>query len=377
MRMRTHPLTLSHLLIGVFFLLSCTVYAQTGKIISGVPWYTNNGNPVSAHGGNVVKEGDRFYFFGEYKNNENNRFEGFSCYSSANLTEWKFEGIVMPPNQQGRLSGAECIGERPKVMKCPKTGEFILYMHADSNGYRSPAVEYAVAKHITGPYVYKGRLPFGDSFISRWDMGAFQDEDGTGYIVMHHGDIYKLADDYKSIVEHTLQNDNTLKTESPVLFKHKGLYYWIGSGLTGWERNDNMYFTAGSLSGPWIYRGIVAPEGTLTWNSQSTYVFSVIGSKTTTCIYMGDRWSFPKQRAAATYVWQPLAFTGQEISMPEYHENWSIDVKTGEWKDVLLKPRYEMAYNHKAITYSGNWEQSTGDIPTHSFHLVKLWYSDI
>ncbi len=349
----------NYLVLIAILLSACQVEAQNyNAILTGIPWYTATGENVSAHGANIIQEGDRFYLFGEYKNNENNRFEGVSCYSSADLMNWKFEGLAMPPNSDGRLSGPECIGERPKVMKCPSTGEFIMYMHADSNGYRNPAVEYAVSKKITGPYEYKGRLMFGDTYIRRWDMGTFQDDDGTGYIILHHGDIYKLADDYKSIVEHTLKHDKTLRTESPAVFKHNGTYYWVGSGLTGWERNDNSYFTANSLSGPWTARGVIAPEGTLTWNSQSTFVFPVVGEKTTTYLYMGDRWSFPKQRATATYVWQPLVFDGDEISMPVYHESWTIDLKTGEWNDVPLNPSYEIRNNDQAVNYVGRWEDS-------------------
>jgi len=331
------------------------------SVLTGIPWYTENGENVSAHGANIIKEGDKFYLFGENKNNTNNRFEGFSCYSSTDLMNWKYEGIALLPNESGRLSGADCIGERPKVLKCPATGEFIMYFHADSSGYNYPAVEYAIAQNITGPYKYKGPLMFGDKQINRWDMGAFQDEDGTGYIIMHHGDIYRLSEDYKSIVEHTLENDETLKTESPAVFKRNGVYYWIGSGLTGWERNDNHYFTAPSLAGPWKDRGIIAPEGTLTWNSQSSFVFPVVGSKDTTYMYMGDRWSFPKQKATATYVWQPLVFNGDEISMPEFHESWAIDVETGEWKDVQLKPEYEIIYKDEVVSYVGEWELSEGD----------------
>lgn len=351
------------LILIAIILTACSVQKKKDNqsIITGIPWYTENGDNVSAHGANIIKEGGKFYLFGEYKNNENNRFEGFSCYSSSDLMNWKFESIAMPPNKSGRLSGSECIGERPKVMKCPSTGEFIMYMHADSNRYRNPAVEYAVSNNITGPYEYKGRLMFGETYIRRWDMGTFQDDDGTGYIIMHHGDIYKLAVDYKSVIKQVLKHDKTLRTESPAVFKHNGTYYWIGSGLTGWERNDNMYYTAKSLAGPWTKRGVIAPEGSLTWNSQSTFVFPVVGTEATTYIYMGDRWSFPKQRATATYVWQPLVFNGDEISMPKYHESWTINVATGKWKDVPLKPAYEISNNDDAVKYDGIWEDATGD----------------
>lgn len=350
------------LLVWLLILVAvCQSYAQTATINSGVPWYTTSGANVSAHGANIIKDGDTFYLFGEYKNNVSNQFNGFSCYSSKDLVNWNFERIALPPNKDGRLSGPESIGERPKVMKCPDTGEFIMYFHSDANGYKEPAVEYAVSQHVSGPYEYKGQLMFGDKAIKRWDMGTFQDDDGVGYIIMHHGDIYQLSKDYKSIVAQTLKGDKTLRTESPAVFKHNGLYYWIGSGLTGWERNDNTYFTATSLAGPWEKKGIIAPEGTLTWNSQSSFVFPIKGSETTTYMYMGDRWSFPKQQAAATYVWQPLIFNGDNISMPVYHESWSVNTETGQWKSKVLKPKKVIAYNDKSVTFQGHWEKATGD----------------
>ncbi len=348
---------IKYLVFIVIVLTACSVSKKKNyqSVISGIPWYLENGDNVSAHGANIIKDGDKFYLFGEYKNNVNNKFEGFSCYSSSDLINWKFERIAMPPNQTGRLSGADCIGERPKVMKCPSSGEFIMYMHVDSDNYKNPAVEYAVSRNITGPYEYKGRLMFGDTYIRRWDMGTFQDDDGTGYIILHHGDIYKLADDYKSVVGQVLKHDKILRTESPAVFKRNGTYYWIGSGLTGWERNDNNYFTAKKLSGPWTKKGVIAPEGSLTWNSQSTYVLPVVGDETTTYMYMGDRWSFPKQRATATYVWQPLVFEGDEISMPVYHKSWSIDIESGQWKDVPLNPAYEILNSDEAAIYGGLW----------------------
>lgn len=326
------------------------------SIVSGVPWYTEMHEPVSAHGANIIFEDGVYYWIGEYKNNESNWFEGFSCYSSTDLYNWDFRGIVLPPNKSGRLSGEEAIGERPKVMKCPSTGMYFMYFHADANGYRNPTVEYATATSITGPYSYQGALLFEGEKIKRWDMGTFQDDDGSGYIVMHHGDIYKLSEDYTHIAEQVLKRDETLRTESPVVFKRNAIYYWIGSGLTGWERNDNMYFTSTSLSGPWKKRGFIAPEGSITWDSQSTFVLPIKGSKDTTYMYMGDRWSFPKQRATATYVWQPLVFKGDEISMPTFQPSWAIDLKTGIWKEAPLQPSYTISYTDESITKKGNWK---------------------
>lgn len=67
--------------------------------------------------------------FGEYESDESNAFPGFGCYSSTDLVNWRFERIVLPVQKDGIL-GPDRVGERVKVMKCPKTGEYVMLMHA-------------------------------------------------------------------------------------------------------------------------------------------------------------------------------------------------------------------------------------------------------
>ena len=311
----------------------CTVLGAA--IHSGVPWYDQNGNTVSAHGAGLIKAGDRYYLFGEMKEDHGNAFVGFSCYSSADLATWRFESIALPTQPDGRL-GPDRVGERPKVMRCPKTGEFVMFMHTDDARYKDQAVGYATAPAVTGPYTFRGPLLFDGKPVKKWDMGVFQDDDGSGYLITHSGNLYRLADDYRSVTTQVVKG-MTPACEAPVIFKRNGLYYWLGSGLTGWERNDNYYFTAPSLAGPWESRGLFAPKGTLTWNSQSTFVLPVVGSETTTYLFMGDRWAHPFQNSAATYVWQPLQFAADGgLSLPEFNQSWMINVCTGRWSPAAL-----------------------------------------
>lgn len=348
-------------IISIAFLAICTLAtAQKNKINainSGIPWFDNNGNVVSAHGANIVKDNGIYYFFGEYKSDDTINFTGFSCYSSTDLYNWKFEKIVLPVQESGKL-GPNRIGERPKVMKCPKTGEYIMYMHTDDLKYKDQAVGYATSKTIDGVYTFQGPVLFNGQPIKKWDMGTYQDTDGSGYIITHSGNLYKLSDDYKSVTEQIVK-DMTGQCESPIIFKKDNLYYWIGSGLTSWERNDNYYFTATSLKGPWKSQGIFTPKDKLTWNSQSTFVLPIVGSKETTYIYMGDRWAFPHQKSAATYVWQPLIVKGESISIPEYNENWQINTETGNWSKLDLKGTIIENSDTKRIKYSDNWKPTT------------------
>jgi hypothetical protein len=349
--------------IIIFLLLASNFCASAQKknnaIYSGVPWFDDNGNAVSAHGANIVKDNGRYYLFGERHDDTSNAFAGFNCYSSADLYNWKFERIALPLQPSGKL-GPKRLGERPKVMKCPSTGEYVMYMHADTLGYVDQFVGYATSKKITGPYTFRGPLLFNGRPIRKWDMGTFQDADGSGYVLLHGGDIYKLNADYKSISE---QVNKAFERgfESPAVFRKDSLYYFLGSDLTGWERNDNYYFTSTSLKGPWTKRGFFAPQATLTWNSQTTFVLPIQGTKETTYMFMGDRWSFPKQASAATYVWQPLTVSGYSISLPAFQEAWKVDLSTGVSSAVTVNHK-TIAATDRQMKYSGSWQQDTLEV---------------
>jgi hypothetical protein len=306
----------------------CSSQSRQNGIISGIPLFDNNGNVVNAHGGCIVEDGGRYYLFGEYKSDTTNIFTGFSCYSSSDLVRWTFERLVLPKQKDGLL-GHSRVGERVKVMRCPATGEYIMYMHCDDTGYNDPHIGYATCETVQGDYRFQGALHFHGQAIKRWDMGTYQDTDGTGYLLIHHGDIYRLSDDYKSAEK--LLPAVAEMGESPAMFKHDGVYFLLSSNLTSWERNDNMYHTATNIEGPWTKRGLFAPEGSLTYNSQCSFVFvpKAAGGK---ALYMGDRWSFPKQGSCATYVWLPLETEGVKLSL-KAPEN-----TTPEGNNLLEKP---------------------------------------
>lgn len=309
-----------------------TCFGQsTGTVIvNGIPWFDDRGGIVNAHGACIVEEDGRYYLFGEWKSDKSNAFPGFSCYSSDDLVNWKFENVVLRVQPDGIL-GPNRVGERVKVMKCPKTGEYVMFMHADDMGYKDPYIGYATCKTIDGDYQLQGPLLYQGKPVKRWDMGTFQDTDGKGYLLIHHGPIYRLSDDYRSVeteVAHVKDSG-----ESPAMFKKDGIYYLLYSNLTSWEKNDNFYFTAPRIEGPWTRRGLFCPEGRLTYNSQTTFVFPLRHGNDTVPMFMGDRWSYPRQASAATYVWMPLQAEGTKLSMPEYWQAW--DMRTLRPTDAL------------------------------------------
>lgn len=308
------------LFVSLFMAVSSATWAQK-TIVNGVPWYDQNRNIVNSHSSCIVRDGGRYYLFGEYKSDTTNAFPGFGCYSSDDLVNWKFERVALKVQAPGSILGPNRIGERPKVMRCPKTGEYIMLMHADSINYRDQSIGIAVSDKINGEYKLLGSILFNGKPIRRWDMGTFQDTDGKGYLLIHHGPIYQLSDDYRSIVAQVANIKGM--GESPAMFKKDGIYYLLTSNTTGWERNDNFYYTAPSIKGPWTKQGYFCPQGTLTYNTQCTFVLPLTISGDTIPMYMGDRWAYPHQGSAATNVWLPMQVDGAKLSIPHYMQAWN------------------------------------------------------
>ena len=341
---------------------------QVAIVHNGVAWFDQNGNNVNAHGACIVEDGGRYWLFGEYKSDESNAFPGFGCYSSTDLVNWRFERVVLPIQKDGIL-GPNRVGERVKVMKCPKTGEYVMLMHADDLKYNDPHIGIAVCDKINGDYKLLGAIEYNGQPVRRWDMGTFQDEDGAGYLLIHHGPIYKLSDDYRSIVSQVANVEGM--GESPAMFKKDGTYFLLTSNLTSWERNDNYYFTSRSISGPWERHGCFCPEGTLTHNSQTTFVFPLKRNGDIIPLFMGDRWSYPHQASAATYVWMPIVVDGKRLSIPEYWHSWDIDrirpvendnnrIKKLNWVSSVKNERLSIPFHGEKITLYGTSDINGG-----------------
>jgi hypothetical protein len=309
----------------------------------GITFNDSDGNPVNAHGGGVIRECDTFYLHGEYflSTTTDNNFNGFSMYSSRDLATWKNEGIILPQQPSGQL-GPNRKGERPHIIKCPRTSEFVLYAHAADTTYQADKqVVYATSQTVNGKYAFKGSLTNANGTIAAHsDMSALTDG-SEAYVVTESGWVYTLAKDchtWLSAKQSGAVNGMTGGIEAPTVWKAGATYYWIGSDKTGWRANDDFYSTAPAMTGPWTYRGYLAPAGKLTWMSQSTWVIPVAGSEGTSYVYWGDHWygnqdtSAPgKHNHLATYVFQPVVFNGTEISLPSYQVSWRLDVGAGTW----------------------------------------------
>ncbi|UYQ95412.1 family 43 glycosylhydrolase [Chitinophaga horti] len=304
---------------------------QRTSIDPGGVWPDQHGNHIQAHGGGIIKIGKRYYWYGEQRRQGLDRALRYvSCYESTDLTNWKFLGDALQQQDPENL-GPNWVLERPKVFYNKKTKNYVMYFHLDDSKYKFARVGVAVSKKPEGPFKYvKSFRPLDKE--SR-DIGQFIDDDGTPYLVFESRPtkgfyIAGLSADYMDVVKEVSFIQSPL--EGGAIVHYKGLYYAIGSALTGWKPNPNKFATATTLAGPWSEFKDIAPVATNTYSSQSTMLIKVEGTKNTTVIYMGDQWK-PGTQWDSRYLWMPVEIGDGKLWLPE-PKPWQLNIKTGEWK---------------------------------------------
>lgn len=273
---------------------------------NGMPWPDIAGQHINAHGGNVIKHGDRYYWYGENRPDQGFTTEvGIEVYSSTDLRNWKDEGCALAvTDEAGHDIERGCIMERPKVIYNAKTKKFVMLFHLElkGRGYEAARVAFAVSDTPIGPFrflrstrLHAGKWPFDmnraqrkaamQTDASAWkewwtpewrketekgmylwrdfksgqmsrDMTVFVDENGKAYHITSSQEnltllVSELTSDYLDFTG----KYNTIapggQNEAPTLLKHGGFYWLICSGCTGWEPNQARMFVSKSIWGPW------------------------------------------------------------------------------------------------------------------------------
>ena len=328
---------------------SAKTKAQTknAAIIPGEVWKDTDGNPINAHGGGLLYHEGTYYWYGEYKKGETILPEwatwecyrtdvtGVSCYSSKDLLNWKFEGIVLPAVKDDKkhdLHPSKVL-ERPKVIYNEKTKKFVMWVHVESADYSKACAGVAVSDSPTGTFTYVGSFrPNGA--MSR-DQTVFVDDNGKAYQFYsseNNATLYisELTDDYLKPTGRYTRNFVKQSREAPAVFKYNGKYYMLSSGCTGWDPNVAELAVADSIMGQWTTIGnpCTGPDADKTFYAQSTYVQQVYG-KGNAYIAMFDRWK-KKNLEDSRYVWLPLEFGKDGTITIPWRDSW--DPRT-QWEE--------------------------------------------
>ncbi len=107
--------------VALFVLTGCQNKSANGSFKPGEIWKDDNGVHINAHGGGILHHEGRYWWFCEHKIEReagNIAQVGVHVYSSANLYDWKDEGIALQVVKDQPSYDIEqgSIIERPKVI---------------------------------------------------------------------------------------------------------------------------------------------------------------------------------------------------------------------------------------------------------------------
>jgi hypothetical protein len=293
----------------------------------GEPWLDTRGTNINAHGGGILWDKDRYFWFGEQRGRRGSL--GVNVYSSKNLYAWDFKALALAPDTNNPASDITlgCVMERPKVLRNARTGKYEMWFHLElrGQGYAAARAAVAVSDTVTGPYRFlRSFRPNGN--MSR-DMTLFLDDDGKAYHVYAARDNYdlrigQLSDDFlePTTRDVIISSDHR---EAPALFKHGGTYFLITSGCTGWRPNEANYYTAQNILGPWTKHPnpMRGPLAETTFDAQSTFVLPLHG-QSGAFIFMADRWN-PRNLADSRHIWLPIQIKGEQLEIP-WRDEWNL-----------------------------------------------------
>lgn len=311
------------------------------------------GQILDAHDGTLDYFQGMFYLYGTHYGGTSGlgKMNYFVCYSSPDLTHWKYEGKLLsnpPPRTY----------YRPHVKFNARSHEYVLWYNAD-NQYG-----VAVSTRPQGPFRIANpdvKLKYSRNGVG--DFGIYTDRNGVGYIAYvafvtaplesrpiadpkdHRISVERLAPDY---LGSTGQNSGFVagNVESPALFSRDALYYLLfdntcafckaGSGVRvytstsplgpyAFQNNINLSLHSKADGRSWTLPGTGRHNVILP--AQQADVVEIPTVSGTLYMWIGDRWgSTPDGIKGHDYqIWVPLHFHDHTLLSLENELTWTFE----------------------------------------------------
>lgn len=310
-------------------LLLCAVVSSWAAcrepVVPGGDWVDDRGKVVSATEGGIIQIDGKWYMWGIDRSRDNHAFHGINLYVSTDLVHWTYVKQILRRDSDPALD-KDAVVERAKILHNKKTGQFVIWMHYEGwNAYSVAEVAWATSDKIDGDFKLQGHYRPMD--IDSRDLNVYQDDDGKAYLICttkgnQNVSLFELDGNYTKIVREVYRGaaSNDMECEGHAIVKSAGTYYWMMSWCTGWDFNDNRYFTSKSLAGPWSAGKGLAVSGTHTYESQVGWAFAMPGNDGANFVYMGDRWSV-NDFSLSRMVMLPAVVSGGALSV-SWMDRW-------------------------------------------------------
>jgi len=336
--------------------------ANAGTITNDTFLRDTSGNPIYAQGGGVFKFNGIYYWYGLKYNgavtyatnpsageNSDTSFNAFTCYSSTNLVDWKFENNIMTSASPG-MSGTSWVG-RMGVAYNPTTQKYVLLSQFDGNSGSGEL--FATCSTPTGNFVFdhvQTTLPVVNN--TSGDQTVFLDTDGTAYLICSSANgrahLYVLPlhpADYLNVdAGDNIYNGNG--REGNMMFKNNGRYYFCSSDLHGWNASHCYVVDSTNVMGTYSSEYIMnKTDMDFCHVTQTGFGVTLTGTNGATTFFVGDRWCDFAGNGIGYNQWCPVSFNG---STPTFESLTVVnfDAAAGTWSvgtgnNYILNPGYE------------------------------------
>ena len=341
-------------------------------------WTDTSGTPIYSQGGGVLKVADTYYWYGvKYqgavtyaaaptKSNSDTTFVAVTAYSSKDLVNWKFEhNVLVADSTTGSWFG------RLGVVHNATSKKYVLVAQGGGGEY------FATSDTPTGDFKFdhvQTNLP-GIVNGTTGDQTTFQDDDGTAYVICSSSNgranlyVAPLRPADSLAVEAGTRIFSGAGREGNALFKYNAHYYFCSSDLHGWNASHTYCVSASNINGPYGAEFVLdGTDADFSHVTQTGFFITVNGSKQSTVIFAGDRWSDFAGNGLGFNQWLPLTFTGTTPHFQSLSE-WSLDAATGQWavgagNNYLRNPSFEA--DRVAISEPAGWTTTSTPTGSHS-----------
>lgn len=320
-------------------------------------WDTVDGEPIYSQGGGIFRFTDpsdgveKYFWYGvHYKEaelyredpsvtQERNHFKAVSCYTSTDLSNWKFAGNVLDRAEiEKHNPGVGWVG-RMGVTYIKELKKFALFIQNNSG------VLIALSETPNGSFKWHWRKDMTETIgtSNTGDQTVFTDPDnGKSYLVYSYGrgrhKIYISEIGVKDGKVDLLDCTQVFKgagREGNCMFKYNGKYYLYASNLYGWDCSHAYYLVADDIRGPYLPENNMlitkGAEEDYAHITQTGFFVKVKGSNKETVVYCGDRWADFAGNGLGYNQWVPMSFEGHTPYFNSLN-SWNLNGKTGNWE---------------------------------------------
>lgn len=363
------------------FLAGLLPLSVARSIRPGVPWFDTEGHRINAHGAGILTHGGRFYWYGSRRCMDCPGIAmngGIALYSSADLYQWAYEGLVLPvfncsseanapypPPSCKNGNGLDL--ERPKVVQCGgEGGKFIMWVRGTGYGNTPQLLAVLEADSPLGPFTFvSNRTASDDPFktiapgISNYPPG-YQFADAT---LFQDPATHKTYVYWRTRIENGLNGPTGFRgmeltpdcrdvshgsderifaspdREGPAVFLHNGTYYLWTSGTMGWSPTAAFLYSASSPLGAFAnssdpghgwHAYVKGPTGnSSTWNGTWDVRDGYLAAGSTWGPSEKQNLTLPAAEALCTRAADCAGFTFEAVSRcPPSKQTLSVALKT-------------------------------------------------